>query len=215
MEKRGVGHTMRGLLKYFFQGLILVVPITVTLYIIWEVFLILDGLIPINIPGLGLLLIIIFVTVLGVVSRHLLSEQVISIFEGIVKRAPLINVIYTAVRDLMNAFVGNKKSFSKPVLVKLYENSEIRRMGFITNNNFEKLSDTCDLITVYLPHSYNISGNMFLVPARYIEPLRANASDVMKYAVSGGVTEIEMLSELAEQQTKGTASEEREGTNPA
>lgn len=181
---------MKTVLKYFIQGLIYVVPVTVTIYIIREAFLILDGLIPLNIPGLGLLLVLIFITVIGVVARHLISDKIMDLFEGYIKRAPLINVIYTAVKDLMQAFVGNKRSFSKPVLVKLYENSEIRRMGFLTNTNFEKLDKSCDLITVYLPHSYNISGNMYLVPAHYIEPLNANASDVMKYAVSGGVTEI-------------------------
>lgn len=193
-------------MKYFVQGLILVVPITVTLYVIWKTFELLDGLIPIDVPGLGLLLVLILVTVLGVVSRHLLSDHVLGIFEGFLKRAPLINVVYTAVRDLMNAFVGQKKSFSRPILVKLYENSEIRRMGFVTNNNFEKLNDSCDLITVYLPHSYNISGNVFLVPARYIEPLNANASDVMKYTVSGGVTEIEEINEI--QRKKAEAREQ-------
>ncbi|MDZ7848779.1 MAG: DUF502 domain-containing protein [Owenweeksia sp.] len=91
----------------------------------------------------------------------------------------------------MQAFVGKKKGFNKAVMVKLYENSEIRRLGFITNNNFEKLNESCDLITVYLPHSYNISGNMYLVPKHYVQPLQANASDIMKYTISGGVTELD------------------------
>ncbi len=184
---------MKVLLKYFFQGLIYIVPISVTLYVIWKVFVMIDGLLPFNVPGLGLLLILIFITVIGVVAQHLISDKLLNIFEGYIRRAPLINVIYTAVKDLMQAFVGNKKSFSKPVLVRFMENSPVRRMGFITNNNFEKLDHSCDLITVYIPHSYNISGNMFLVPARFVETLESNSGEVMKYAVSGGVTEIEEL----------------------
>lgn len=193
---------MKGLLKYFFQGLIYVVPVSVTIYIIWISFDYVDSLIPVNVPGLGLLLILIFITVIGVVANHLISDRILLLFEGYLKKAPLISVIYTAVKDLMQAFVGNKKSFSKPVLVKLYENSEIRRMGFVTNNNFEKLDDSCDLITVYIPHSYNISGNMFLVPANYIERLDANSSEVMKYAVSGGVTYMEQVRILREEEEK-------------
>ncbi|WP_417611190.1 DUF502 domain-containing protein [Owenweeksia hongkongensis] len=182
---------MKSLIKYFLQGLLYVVPITVTLYVIYEAFMMIDGLIPIQIPGLGLLIVVIFITVMGVVGRHLISDKIIDLFEGTLKRAPLINVIYTAVKDLLNAFVGDKKSFKKPVVVKLFENSEVRRLGFITNENFRDLTDSNDLITVYLPHSYNISGNVFLVPASYVEPLNVNPSDLMKYTVSGGVTEVE------------------------
>jgi len=184
---------MKSLIKYFLQGLLYVVPITVTLYVIYEAFIIVDGLIPIDIPGLGLLLVIIFVTVMGVIGRHLITDRIRSTFEGTLKRAPLVNVIYTAVKDLLNAFVGDKKSFTKPVSVRLFENSEVRRLGFVTNDNFKDLVPTNDLITVYLPHSYNISGNVFLVPARYIEPLNVNPSDLMKYTVSGGVTEVERM----------------------
>lgn len=182
---------MKSVIKYFLQGLLYVVPISVTLYVIWQVFVMLDSLIPLDIPGLGILLIFIFITVMGVIGRHLISDQIIEIVESYIKKATLINLIYTAVKDLLKAFVGDKKSFSQPVMVKLYENSEIRRIGFITNENFRHLNETNDLVTVYIPHSYNISGNMFLVPATYVQPLHVNASDLMKYAVSGGVTEIE------------------------
>ncbi len=182
---------MKSLIKYFLQGLLYVVPITVTLYVIYEAFVMIDGLIPIQIPGLGLLIVVIFITVMGVVGRHLISDKIGEVLEGTLKRAPLINLIYTAVKDLLNAFVGDKKSFKKPVVVKLFENSEVRRLGFITNENFRDLTASNDLITVYLPHSYNISGNVFLVPASYVEPLNVNPSDLMKYTVSGGVTEVE------------------------
>lgn len=184
---------MKQVLKYFMQGLIYVVPVTVTLYVIWETFLLLDNIIPVNIPGLGLVIAFAFITLAGVLANHIISDRIIAMIERQLRRAPLINLIYTAVKDLMQAFVGEKKSFSKPVLVKFMENSELRRLGFVTNNNFEKLSETCDLITVYIPHSYNISGNTFLLPAQYVQPLDANASEIMKYVVSGGVTELSRL----------------------
>lgn len=184
---------MRSVIKYFLQGLLYVVPISVTIYVIWEVFVMLDGLIPIDIPGLGILLIFIFITVMGVIGRHLISDTIVDFIEGYIKKATLINVIYTAVKDLLKAFVGEKKSFSKPVIVKFSNEGGLRRVGFVTNDNFKNLNETNDLVTVYIPHSYNISGNMFLVPATYVEPLDVNASDLMKYAVSGGVTEVEEI----------------------
>ena len=182
---------MKSLIKYFLQGLLYVVPITVTLYVIYEAFVMIDGIIPIEIPGLGVLTVIIFVTVMGVVGRHLISDKITDLFESTLKRAPLINLIYTAVKDLLNAFVGDKKSFTRPVSIKFFENSEVRRLGFVTNENFRDLNTSNDLITVYVPHSYAISGIVYLVPASYIQPLDVNASELMKYTVSGGVTEID------------------------
>jgi uncharacterized membrane protein len=181
---------MRSILKYFLQGLVSVVPITVTLYLIYKAFVIIDNLIPVNVPGLGLLIILSGITLIGMAVNHLISDSLLSAVERQVKRAPLISLIYTAVKDLTQAFVGKKKSFSRPVMVKLSENSELRRLGFITNDNFERLQEDCDYLTVYIPHSYNISGNMFLVPRHCIQPIKTNASEFMKYAVSAGVTDL-------------------------
>ena len=96
----------------------------------------------------------------------------------------------------MEAFVGQKRSFSRPVMVRFNEDSEVRRLGFITNDNFSQRPEGIDLVTVYIPHSYNISGNTFLVPARFIQPIETNSSEFMKYAVSGGVTELAEMSIL-------------------
>lgn len=181
---------MKNIVTYFLKGLLYVVPIGVTIYIIYETFIILDELIPIDIPGLGILLIFVFITCVGVLGSHLVSDKLIRAFENSLKRIPLINLIYTSVKDLMNAFVGEKKSFTQPVAIKLYEQSEVRRLGFITNDNFAHLGKSNDLITVYMPHSYNISGNVYLVPASYVEPVDVIPADLMKYTVSGGVTEV-------------------------
>ncbi len=181
---------MKSVFKYFLQGLLYVVPISVTVYVIYEVFILLDELIPIDIPGLGILLIFVFITGIGILGNHLISDRIGNYLESVLKRIPLINLIYTSVKDLLSAFVGEKKSFTRPVAVKLFEHSDVRRLGFITNNNHEALGLKEELITVYLPHSYNISGNVYLVPASYVEPLDVISADLMKYTVSGGVTEV-------------------------
>lgn len=187
---------MRSVFKYFLQGLVSVVPITVTVYLIYKAFAIIDNLIPVDIPGLGLLIILSGITLIGMAVNHLVSDSLIAAIERLIKKAPLISLIYTAVKDLTSAFVGKKKSFSQPVMVKFSENSELRRLGFITNDNFEQLQEDCDYLTVYIPHSYNISGNMFLVPRHCIQPIRTNASEFMKYTVSAGVTELSEISIL-------------------
>jgi uncharacterized membrane protein len=110
--------------------------------------------------------------------------------ENYIKRAPLVKIIYTSVKDLISAFVGQKKSFNKPVLVKVYENSELQRIGFVTDEHPEALSLGKDLITVYVPHSYAVSGQLFVVPRHYVTPLDAQSAEVMKYIISGGVTEV-------------------------
>ena len=181
---------MKKLINYFLRGVLIVVPLAVTIYLIWAAITFLDGLITLEIPGLGILIILGSITIIGFLGSGFISQQIFDFFEGSLKKAPLVNIIYTAVKDLLNAFVGNKKSFSKPVLIKLYENSEIRRLGFVTNENFKSLGKTEGLITVYVPHSYNISGNLYLVPVSYVQPVDASATDIMKYAISGGVTEL-------------------------
>lgn len=183
---------MKKVLRYFLQGLLVVAPIGITLYVLIQLFILLDSLNPYNVPGLGLLLTLAAITLVGFITKNFINDKIMSWVDSQIKKAPLISIIYSAVQDLLQSFVGDRKSFTKPVLVKLYENSEIRRLGFVTNDNFEKLPHLNEgLITVYCPHSYNISGNVYLVPPHYVKPLDAKAADVMKYTVSGGVTQID------------------------
>ena len=91
----------------------------------------------------------------------------------------------------MGTFVGKKKGFSQPVLIKLYENSTIERIGFITNEDLSTLRIKEGKALVYLPHSYAFSGQLFVVDRRYITPIDSSSSEIMKLIISGGVTEIE------------------------
>lgn len=179
----------RRLAKYFFQGLAYTVPIVVTVYVLYELFVISDRLLPMDTPGLGILVLLGVVTLVGFVGSFLITLPLFSFLENLLNKTPLIKIIYTSVKDLVNAFVGQKKSFNKPVLVRLYENSDIKRVGFLTNEGWEGLqtADGKALITVYLPHSFAISGQLFLVPPHYITPLPTKSTDVMKYIIAGGV----------------------------
>lgn len=178
------------LLNYFFRGLLLVAPITIILYIIYLLFVFLDELIPVNIPGLGLVILLVGITVLGYLGSVFITDPIKRRANKILDRVPLLKTMYTAINDLLSAFVGEKRSFSRPVLVKLNRESDIEKPGFVTNEDLGRLSKGTGKVAVYLPHSYNFSGNVFIVPVENVTPIQATTAEVMKFIVSGGVTDM-------------------------
>jgi len=167
------------------------VPIAVTGYVLYKAFRIIDGILPFQIPGLGLVIILVLLTVLGFLGSTILARPIFYYFDRIIEKAPLIKVLYSAVKDLLSAFVGSKKSFDKPVLVKLEKDSDVQKLGFITQDDLTELGIEGDKVAVYLPHSYAWSGNQYIVPKENITPLDVSAATVMKFIVSGGVTNID------------------------
>ena len=182
---------MKKFINYFLQGLLYIVPITVTLYVVYWTFQRIDGILPFQFPGLGLIIIILLITLIGFVGSAIITSPVNSFFQRLLKRAPLLQTIYSSVKDLMSTFVGKKKGFNTPVLIKLYENSTIERIGFITNEDLTTLGIKEGKILVYLPHSYAFSGQLFVVERSYITTVDSSSAEIMKLIVSGGVTEIE------------------------
>ena len=182
---------MKKFINYFLQGLLYIVPITVTLYVVYWTFQKIDGILPFQFPGLGLIIIIALITFVGFVGSAIIASPINSFFQRLLKKAPLLQTIYSSVKDLMGTFVGKKKGFSQPVLIKLYENSTIERIGFITNEDLSTLRIKEGKVLVYLPHSYAFSGQLFVVDRSYITPVDSSSSEIMKLIISGGVTEIE------------------------
>ena len=186
---------MKKFINYFLQGLLYIVPITVTLYVVYWTFQKIDGILPFQFPGLGLIVIILLITLIGFVGSAIITSPINSFFQRLLKRAPLLQTIYSSVKDLMSTFVGKKKGFNTPVLIKLYENSTIERIGFITNEDLKTLGITKGKVLVYLPQSYAFSGQLFVVNRSYITPIDSSSSEIMKLIVSGGVTELDDSSE--------------------
>jgi len=188
---------MKKLMRYFFQGLLYIAPLGVTTYIIYLIFKFVDGLLksyieeilPLSIPGLGILTIIILVTFLGFIGQTIIARPLMSIIDKIFKKAPLIKVIYSSIKDLLSAFVGQKKKFNKPVLVKVNIISNLEKLGFVTQTDLSALKIT-GKAAVYFPHSYNFSGELFIVPSEHITPLNIPPAEAMKFIVSGGVTKV-------------------------
>ncbi len=186
---------MKKLVNYFLQGLLYIAPLGITAYIIYTIFNFMDGLLQeylfeffdIKIPGLGVLTLILFLILVGLLGRTIIADPLKLLFRNIIERIPLLNFIYSAFNDLFSAFVGKEKKFSKPVLVKVNLNSDLEKLGFITEEDLGLLGEQ-DKVAVYFPHSYNFSGELFIVPLANIKTVDINSSDVMKFVVSAGLT---------------------------
>jgi uncharacterized membrane protein len=178
---------LNNLLAYFIRGLLLVFPFAFTVYIIsWGLNWI-DSLVQIKIPGLGLAILLSAITLLGYLGSSLLVRSLFESIEKYIIRIPLISLIYTSLKEFIAAFVGNKKKFDKPVLVMLDKAQQIQRLGFITQPDLIQLH-LPGKIAVYLPQSYNFSGDLYILPKELVKPLDISSAEVMKFIISGGVT---------------------------
>jgi len=173
-------------------------PVAITIYAFVQLFEFVDGLlikelttiIGFRIPGLGLLIILVTVTLIGYLGTTILFKPVIKSLDRIISQAPLVKIIYTSIKDFMSAFVGKDKKFNEPVLVKVNKDAELEKLGFITQHDLSKLGIGKGKVAVYLPHSYNFSGNLFIVPVENVRPIDASPTEVMKFIVTAGVTSI-------------------------
>jgi uncharacterized membrane protein len=206
--KLGFRAYLKKLLRYFFQGLIVLAPIGITLWVVFGLFNFVDGILPnivhvlapgllekdatgnLNrIPGLGFIVVIVLVLFVGWVSSLFVVGRLVTFIDTALENTPGIKFIYSAVKDFLEAFAGNKKKFDKPVLVNV-DAPDVWRIGFITQQNAHEFG-MAEHVTVYVPHSYAISGITYIVPRERIRLLpNISASDAMKYAISGGVTEV-------------------------
>lgn len=193
---------MKKLINYFLQGLLFVVPVAVTVYVVIKAVVWLDNLLPVkvpipvpgaesfNLPGLGILLIASIITVAGYIGTRFVRNPVFAIFEGLIERTPLLKLIYSSVKDLIEAFVGEKKSFTKPVLVTMNNNPPIQRIGFVTEDDLTELGLGKEKMAVYLPFSYGFNGQLVIVESSNVQKLDASGTEMMKFVISGGVTDI-------------------------
>lgn len=191
-------------LYYFFQGLLYVAPVTLTIWGLIAIFEWIDGLLidyldqllQRHIPGLGIIVLLIAITLFGMLGSTILLKPFMAYMDAVLAKTPLIKLIYTSVKDLVSAFVGQKKRFNEPVLVKVGKGYDLEKIGFITNKDLRFLGVPGQKVAVYLPHSYAWSGNLFIVPSENVKPIDASATEVMKFIISAGVTNLDTNNEL-------------------
>jgi uncharacterized membrane protein len=143
----------------------------------------------VDIPGLGLVIILVLVTLLGYVGQTVLAQPVKNQIARFIKQTPFLQSIYSTVKDFVNAFLGKEKKFVHPVLVKLNRTSDMEKIGFLTQTDLTELK-LKDRVAVYFPQSYSWSGDLFIVPSENVTPLDISPGDAMKFAVTGGVTKV-------------------------
>jgi len=178
------------------RGLLLLAPIFVTLYIIYKLFIVIDdsvndfleNIFDARFRGLGILILLTLITLMGYLSSTLVLRPLFIMMEHAIARAPLVNIIYTSLKDFVAAFLSDKKKFNQPVVVNINGNPDFQKLGFITRSDLS-LIGLKGKVAVYLPHSYNFSGNLFIVDAKSVTPLDVPVTEFMKFIVSGGVTE--------------------------
>ena len=180
---------LRKVLRYFLQGIIIISPFIITGWAAYSIFTLIDDIIPSLPIGVGFMLVITIIILIGWLgSTFFVWRFLIELFDNILEKTPFLKFIYTSVKDVVESFMGDKKKFTKPVIVRIRHNPEIWQMGFITQENLTKIGLE-DKIAVYLPHSYAVSGYMLIVNKEDVQMLNTmNPTDAMKMAVTGGIT---------------------------
>ncbi|MDO6562726.1 DUF502 domain-containing protein [Amphritea sp. 1_MG-2023] len=195
---------MAMLLRFFFQGLLILLPFVLTIYLVFLIFTALDetlfsavgSLISYFIPGLqadatetllGILLTVAIIILTGIAGSLYLTRFLMDIIGALMERIPVVKLLYNSLKDLFQALLGDQKSFDKPVLVYLNREKTIKVMGFITCEDMRSFGLDED-VSVYLPDSYNFSGNLIIVPRDLIVPLNVSSGKVTTFIVSGGVS---------------------------
>lgn len=177
----------RLILNYFFKGILVIIPLVLSIYVIYYVVRSVDSIIDLGFPGSGILVTFLALTFVGLLVTSFITEPIYNYLDKLLNKMPLFKLLYSSVRDFLEAFVGEDKKFNEPVLVTISEG--VRQVGFLTQKDLSNIG-LVDDVAVYFPFSYSIAGKVLIVNKAKVEPLKMNAAEAMKFAVSGGVSDI-------------------------
>ncbi|MBL7889740.1 MAG: DUF502 domain-containing protein [Bacteroidetes bacterium] len=190
---------MTKIVRYFIQGLIITVPVGITAIVVYKVFDWVRSLFsmfgtiisPVIDPFIILATALILIFLMGLLGSSIVLRPLFSLLDNTLEQTPVVKTVYSSIKDFMSAFVGSKKRFNKPVLVTINKENNIQQLGFITKEDLSELNLSKNCVAVYMPLSYSISGNLLIVPTDHITVVDASSAEVMKFIVSGGVTDID------------------------
>ena len=180
---------MTRLLNYFFRGLIVFAPAVVTVYVFWLIFSEVDQWLGFPIPGIGIAITVVLITLFGFLTSTVLARWLVGVVDQLFRRLPLVRLVYTSTRDLLGAFVGEKRRFDRPVMVTTHADGIEKAFGFITAESMERFGLE-EHVAVYLPFSYALTGAVRVYPRTAVRPLDVDSAQLMAFVVSGGVTTI-------------------------
>ncbi len=185
--------TLKQILRFFVQGLIILAPIGITGYVLYWLFDKVDSILRpyVNMPGLGFAIIILFVILVGWVSSSFLMGSFLNFFDQWMERTPGIKFIYTSTKDFFEAFAGDKRKFNKSVLASVFS-EDVWIVGFLTDEEMQKFDMGANMVAVYVPQAYNFAGQLYILPREKVRKIeKLTAGEAMKYAVTGGVVDLD------------------------
>jgi len=186
-------HVFQFLIKHFVRGLLFVVPVAATIYAVVVVFNTVDGWINVEallnrrVPGAGFVLTAVTIWLVGFLASNFLTRSFFRLLDRILGKLPLVRLLYNSLKDVLDAFVGEKKRFDRPVRVRLSEDTEVSFFGFLTREDLASLGMP-GRVAVYVPQSYNFAGNLVSVPAKLVTPIEIDSKEMMAFIVSGGIS---------------------------
>lgn len=202
--------TFRKIFRFFMQGLLILAPIAITAWAIVAAFNFVDDLLPnlLNkifprlikedaeghvkkIPGLGFIVVVAFVIFVGWISSNFLMSSFINFFDQWMARTPVIKFLYTSTKDFFEAFAGDKRKFNKAVLASVFS-EDVWIIGFLTDEEMNKFEMGAEFVAVYVPQAYNFAGQLYVLPKQKVRKIdKITSGEAMKYAVTGGVVDLE------------------------
>lgn len=188
-SRRSTTHPLTVLAGAFARGLLVLVPTVGTVYTVWLVLRYIDSALGVPIPGLGLVITLLLIVITGFITSNVIGRAVIGAFESGLKRLPVVSLLFTSLKDLLGAFVGEKKSFDRPAMISIDDSGKTKLFGFVTCEHFDDVR-LSKHVAVYLPQAYNFAGNVIVVPKDRVEYVDAEPAQFMAFVVSGGVSEM-------------------------
>lgn len=178
---------MRRIANYFLRGLLITIPVVVTFYLCWYAIRWFDTLFGISTPGVGLALALAAITIIGWLGSNLVTRSLIGTFDALLAKLPFVRLLYTSVKDLLGAFVGEQRRFNRPVRARIGQgDTEVYLLGFVTAETLGDLGRPGE-VAVYVPFSYSVAGHIIILPSDRVQVLGTDAADAMAFIVSGGV----------------------------
>lgn len=188
-DRKGKTNMVKRLIGYFLKGLLVFVPVVLTVFAaVWavtELDTLLRNLLKAEVPGQGIAITVVGITVIGFLASHWIGRWLFELVDAIFARVPLVKLLYGSLRDFIAAFAGERKSFDKPVIAEMADGGP-SVIGFVTREDLACLG-LPGKVSVYLPQSYNFAGQLLIFPAERIQPLAIDSSTAMAFLVSGGV----------------------------
>ena len=190
---------MKKIIRYLLQGVLITIPVAITLFVIFSISNYIGHIVdllgisihPLVDPFIGLIGVVVVLVIVGALGSSIFFYPLFKRIEDLIEKTPFLKIVYTSVKDLLSAFVGQKKKFNKPVIVTMSENPPMQKLGFITQSNLKDLGIEDHKVAVYFPLSYSLSGDLFIVPVSSVKVVNVPAAEFMKFIISGGVTELD------------------------